>query len=63
MDQTNPNNSMNIILKKYKVVMLGDQSVGKTSIIKAYSDEGFNPDNDVRFADDSRPSVSISKCG
>ena len=54
MDQTNPNNSMNIILKKYKVVMLGDQSVGKTSIIKSYSDEGFNPDNDVRFSDFSR---------
>lgn len=51
MDQTNPNNSMNIILKKYKVVMLGDQSVGKTSIIKAYSDEGFNPDNDVGLSD------------
>lgn len=61
MDQTNPNNSMNIILKKYKVVMLGDQSVGKTSIIKAYSDEGFNPDNDVNSAHGSRLSASTSK--
>lgn len=61
MDQTNPNNSMNIILRKYKVVMLGDQSVGKTSIIKAYSDEGFNPDNDVIEIHSSLLSASISR--
>ena len=47
MDQTNPNVSTNIIPKKYKVVILGDQSVGKTSIIKRYSEKGFNPDIDV----------------
>jgi GTPase SAR1 family protein len=47
MDQTNPNNSTNLTPKKYKVVLLGDQSVGKTSIIKAYGDHQFNPDTDV----------------
>lgn len=47
MDQTNQNNSANIMPKKYKVVLLGDQSVGKSSIIKAYGEENFNPDNEV----------------
>lgn len=50
MDQTNPNNSTNLTPKKYKVVLLGDQSVGKTSIIKAYGDHQFNPDTDVWLA-------------
>jgi small GTP-binding protein len=35
--------------KKYKVVLLGDQAVGKSSIIKAYGDQEFNPDTDVVF--------------
>lgn len=47
MDQTNPNNSTNYLPKKYKVVLLGDQAVGKTSIIKAYGDQEFNPDTEV----------------
>lgn len=47
MDQTNPNNSTNLVPTKYKVVLLGDQSVGKTSILKAYGEETFNPDTDV----------------
>ena len=47
MDQTNPNSSTNIVPRKYKIVLLGDQSVGKTSIIKAYKDNEFKPNNDV----------------
>lgn len=47
MDQTNPNNSINIMPKKFKVVLLGDQSVGKTSIIKSYQSQEFNPETDV----------------
>jgi GTPase SAR1 family protein len=49
MDQTNPNNSTTAMPKKYKVVLLGDQAVGKSSIIKAYGDQEFNPDTDVLF--------------
>ncbi len=50
MDQTNPNNSTNYMPRKYKVVLLGDQAVGKTSIIKAYGDHEFNPDTEVTFS-------------
>jgi len=48
MDQTNPNIST-AQARKYKVVLLGDQSVGKTSIIHRYTEKGFNPDSDVKL--------------
>ena len=47
MDQTNPNVSASLVPKKYKVVLLGDQAVGKTSIIKRYSEKGFKADAEV----------------
>ena len=46
MDQTNPNISTTFA-KKCKVVLLGDQAVGKTSILNRYTLKGFNPDADV----------------
>lgn len=60
MDQTNPNNSTTAMPKKYKVVLLGDQAVGKSSIIKAYGDQEFNPDTDVLIPHRSQQSASIS---
>ena len=44
----NPNISSALVTQKFKVVLLGDQAVGKTSIIKRYSEKGFNPDSDVK---------------
>lgn len=40
---------MNMQTKKFKVVLLGDQAVGKTSLIKRYAEKGFDPDSDVLF--------------
>ena len=42
--------SMNMTTKKFKVVLLGDQSTGKTSLIKRYAEKGFDPDSDVNFS-------------
>jgi len=49
MDPSNPNSSNLVVPRKYKFVFLGDQSVGKTSIITRYCNDKYDPDSDVDF--------------
>lgn len=46
MDPSNPNSSNLVVPRKYKFVFLGDQSVGKTSIITRYCNDKYDPDSD-----------------
>lgn len=47
MDPQNPNSSNQVVPRKYKFVFLGDQSVGKTSIITRYCNDKYDADSDV----------------
>ena len=41
------------ILKKFKIVFLGDQGVGKTSIIKRFIFDNFDENNSVILFDNA----------
>ena len=45
---------------KIKIVFLGNQSVGKSSIIDKYVNDKFDESSHVSFELSSRPSASIS---
>jgi Ras-related protein Rab-6A len=56
---TDTKGSMVAPLSKYKLVFLGDQSVGKTSIINRFMFDTFDGKDHVWFEFNSKPTVGI----
>jgi len=47
-------------IQKFKIVLVGDQNVGKSSIIARYIRNEFDPTKNVNHSIQSQPLVSIS---